>query len=253
MRGVLSSDVGNRLPRLEDGVGVGVEVEMALLLVRAAPRHHEHLVSPAHEKLDEASLWRQVEDVVLVDRWWHDEQRGLVHLGGLRLVLKEFEHIRPQHDRTLGCGQVAADIEAVRVDHGRPAPHGDVAHYLPCAFHEVCATAIDGLLQHGRIGEGEVRRGERVNHVSEREADQAFRPPVKFRVADQPVHGPVQREVALHEAPVKPALGPGPIRETTIAHRRSQGRGAGPDACQFGAEFDDPPADSVRPARQTGA
>src|ERR1700751_930412 len=43
--------------------------------VGIAPRHHEHLVTLLHQKLDHAAPRGQVDDVVLVDHRGHDQQR----------------------------------------------------------------------------------------------------------------------------------------------------------------------------------
>ena len=44
----LAGDLGDRVPRLDHRLGVGVEVEVALRLFRVAPGDREHLLALAH-------------------------------------------------------------------------------------------------------------------------------------------------------------------------------------------------------------
>ena len=57
----------HRASGLKYRVGVGVKVKVALLDVRVAPRHHEHLMALLEEVFDQTALRSKVEDVVLVD------------------------------------------------------------------------------------------------------------------------------------------------------------------------------------------
>ena len=84
---------GDRVARLEDRGGVGVEVEVALLVVRVAPGDHEHLLALADQVLDQAAPRGEVEHVVLVDRRRDEQQRDLAHLVGLRRVLDQLEDL----------------------------------------------------------------------------------------------------------------------------------------------------------------
>ena len=129
--------------RLEDGGGVGVEVEVPLLDVRVAPRDREDLLSLLDEPLDHAAAGREVEHVVLVDRRRGEQQRHLAHLLGLRRVLDELEDLGAQHDRARRDREVLADRELARVDGRRQAR--EVAQEVARASDEVPAALVDGL------------------------------------------------------------------------------------------------------------
>jgi PucR-like helix-turn-helix protein len=197
---------------------VRVEVEVTLFLLRVAPRDREHLLALSHVVLDHAPPGGEVQHVVLVDRRGDEQQRSLSHLIGRGLVLDQLEHVRAEHDRPGGDRDVAADLELADVDRRRQPRRGvQIVDEMTGAADEVAAAGIDHLLDHGRIGPGEVGRGQRVEHVPDREPRAPLGAPVDLGVGDQPVDGLADRQVTLEQPPEQPAALPGGVREPPVS------------------------------------
>ena len=145
----LAGDGGDRVARLEHCVGVGVQVEVALLGAGVAPGDREHLLALAHQPFDHAPPGREIEHVVLVDRRRREQQRDLAHRLGLGRVLDQLEHVGAQDDRARGHREVLADGELAGINGGRQPR--EVAQEVPRASHQVQAALVDALLDHGRV------------------------------------------------------------------------------------------------------
>jgi hypothetical protein len=247
---LLPGDRGDGVARLQHGGRVGVEIEVPLLGAGVAPRDHEHLLALLHEPLDQAAPGRKIEHVVLVDRRRDEQQRHLAHLGGLRGVLDQLEHVRPQHDRARRQRQVLADRELRRVD--RRGKAREVAHEAPRPAREVEPALVDALLDHARVRPREVARRERVEHVAGGEARLALVPPVELGVGDQAVDGVGDREVRLDHAPEQPARLPRRVGEAPVALAGPDVRAPARDAGQLRPQAADAPRGAVRTTREAG-
>ena len=149
MHGRLARDRGDRVARLEHRVGVGVEVEVALLGSGVTPGDREHLLALGDEPLDHAPPRCEIEHIELVDRRRREQQRDLAHRLSLGCVLDQLEHVGAQDDRARGQRQVLADGELAGVNGGGQARK--VAQEVPCSSHEVQASLVDARLDHGRV------------------------------------------------------------------------------------------------------
>ncbi len=79
--------------------------------VRVAPRHDESPVPLLDRKPHQRVVGLQIEDVVLVDRRRHEQQRPRMHALGQRGVLDELEQIVFKHHLACGSCHVAAHLE----------------------------------------------------------------------------------------------------------------------------------------------
>jgi len=198
-----SGDLLYRVEGGEHGLAVGVEVPVGMTLVGVAPRDREHLLALGERVLEQALARRQIRDVVLVDHLRDQQHRGLAHLVGLRVVLEELVHLGARHDGT-GCGgEVLADGEARGV-HGRGQYRAgpEVLEEVAQTLHEVQPTGVDGGFEDGGVGQREVRRRQRLDHVPSGEAQALLGAPVEVGLSDETVDGLSGRHVGLHQ-PVK--------------------------------------------------
>ena len=203
--------------------------------------------------LDQAPARREVEHVEAVDRRRDDQHRHLVHLGGRRPVLDQLEDVGAQHDRPRARRQVLADREAAGVDAGRQARRArDVAHERPRAACQVRPAVVDDLPQHRRVGEREVRRRERIQHVAGREARLSLVAPVELGVGDQAVDRGARREVRLQQRAQQRVRLPRAVGEAPVAGGRAQLGPAAGRARELGAEAVRAGRGPPRPAREAG-
>ena len=117
----------------------------------------EHGAPVLDGPLDEAAARRQVHHVVLVDPRRARQQRGGVHLLGLRLVLQQLHEVVAEHHLRGRDGEVAAHLEAAGVDLARTA--AVVAHVveeLPRARDEAPPTRVERPLERGGVRRQEV-------------------------------------------------------------------------------------------------
>src|SRR5918997_584305 len=89
--------------------------------VRVLPGDHEDREALFHEVADHALLGGEVEDVVAVDPGWEKEDRGLVDLIRLRLLLDEDGELVAVDHFARGHGDVLAELEGGGVGHAEPA------------------------------------------------------------------------------------------------------------------------------------
>ena len=83
--------------------------------IRVDPRDHEHREALIDRELDEGFLRHEIEDVVLVDPWRHDDERPLVNLLGRRRVLDELDEIVLEDDLARRDGEIAPDLEGAEI------------------------------------------------------------------------------------------------------------------------------------------
>ena len=110
---------------------------------------------PANERV----ILAQIQDVVLVDPRRDDEQRPLADGLGGRRVLDQFHQGVPEHHLARGDGDVAPDIEGVRVRHADVEPTFaplQVVKQVLDPPDQVLAAAVDGGAQDLGVGHGEV-------------------------------------------------------------------------------------------------
>ena len=88
---------------------------MGEAFVRVDPRHYEGCKSLIDGELDEALCRCEIEDVVLVDPWRHDEKGDLAHLVGRWRVLDELEEVVLEDDVAGGDRKSPADLKGRHV------------------------------------------------------------------------------------------------------------------------------------------
>ena len=226
---------------------------MRLCRVRVTPRDDEHLLLLAEQPFDQAPPGRDIEDVVLVDRRRHEQQRHLVDLFSGGPVLDQLEHLVVEHDRTRCRGQVPADLELAHVHAGRQVRRSrHIPQEPPPAPDEVRPALVDALLEDGGVRPRKVRGGQRVEHVGRREPCLALGAPVEIRVGDQLIDGLAGREVALHHAAEHPIVLPAAVAESAITLRRGEHRTARYYAGKLGAESPRIAHGRTRMTRQSG-
>ena len=213
---VRAGDAGDGIARVEDGGGVRVEVEVALLDVRVAPRDHEHLLALAHQPLHEAAARGEVEHVEPVDgrrgeQQWHRPRTWSV-CGAYRRSSKTSVRSTTEPGVTARFSPTANPL--VSTVAGRPR---EVVGEVACPAGEVRSALVDDRLDHGRVGPREVRRRERVEHVAGGEAGLALGAPADGAVGDQPVDRLLDGQVRLQQPAEEPARLPRRIGEAAVA------------------------------------
>ncbi len=91
---------GNRpgdVQRFFGRLDVGRQAPLAVPHIRVAPADHEHLQAVFQRVLDEAVGRAQVENVVLVDLWRHDQQRLGVLFFAHGAVLDQLQQFIAKH------------------------------------------------------------------------------------------------------------------------------------------------------------
>ena len=157
---------------------VVVEALLREARVGVDPRQHEHAVALLHGPADEGVLLPQVEDVVLVDPRRDDDQRALVDFRGHRLILDQLHQVVLEHHLARRGRHVLAELERVLVGHRDaqlPAALLDVGEKIVQAAHQVLPAAGERFAQHLRVGQQEVRGGERIDVLPGKESDLSFR------------------------------------------------------------------------------
>ena len=146
--------------------------------------------------LDQRILLPQIEDVVLVDPWRHDQQRPLRHLRGRRLVLDELHQIVLEHDVSRRRRDIDAELEGLAVGHRDSeltVAALDVVEKVVEALDEILPARCDRFAEYLRIGQREIRRRQRVDVLAREEIDLPARVLVEpFDVGDgvvQPARG----------------------------------------------------------------
>jgi len=183
--------------------------------VAVADREDRALV--AHRPLDEAALRGEVHHVVLVDPGRAAQQRHVVDLAGLRLVLQDLDEVAAVDHLRRGGGEVAADLERRHVDLARPAvvvQH--VVDEVAGAVGEAATAGVQRLLEHRRVGDREVRRRERVGDEAQRQLRLAGLHRVEVGDAQQVQAVLAGGEVRLAQRPERGVALPGGVEEPLV-------------------------------------
>ena len=125
------------------------------------------------------------------------QQRDCVNLVGLRHVLQHLDEVIAVDDFARRARDVRSDLEGAGVD--LAGPSSVVEHIVEsCASRRRAAPAgVERLLEHGRVGQQQVRGGERVGEHDDREARLHARRLVQLRGRQQVIGEPPQHQVAM--------------------------------------------------------
>ena len=228
--------------------------------VRVAPADREHLVALADQVLGHAAAGREVGDVELVDHRRHDEHRVLVDLLGGRGVLDQLEHLGTEDHRARRDGQVAADLEGTRLDHGRhPWRFGQVREQGAKAAERAEPARVDQRLDGGRVQQRVVAgRGGR-DEVRQHEPQPLVVAPVQLGASHQPGRRLSGCQIGLEDTLEHGILAPGRVGEPAILALRCQLGRAGHDLGQLPGQrggmlaHDPRPLGQVRRKPQNGS
>ena len=244
---VLATDLLHRVHGLDDRLAVGVQAPVGVPGIGIAPGDDEDLLSAAHQVLDQAALLGEVDDVVLVDRRRHDEQRHPAHLRRLGGVLDQLEHVGAEHDRARGHRQVGADLERVRLDHrGHPWCGGEVARETTAAVDQVASAGVDDRLEHRGVEQRAVAGGRRLDQVVDDEPHPLVVAPVEVGVVDQATRCRSHRQVGLQCPAEQRVVGPARVGEAPVLLVRRELGTAQADPRQLTGQVAGPPHDPAR-------
>src|SRR5258707_935664 len=141
---------------------VVIEALAGVAPVRVDPGDDEHGVPLAHRPADEGILLAKIEDVVLVDPRRDDEKRSFEDLFRARGILYELHQVVLEHHLAGRRGDVHAELECLLVGHADAAAL-DVGEQIVQAADQILPARLQGLAQHLRVGQSEVRRRQRVD------------------------------------------------------------------------------------------
>ncbi|OIQ66075.1 hypothetical protein GALL_523610 [mine drainage metagenome] len=168
--GGIEGDVAHHLHRPDHTIlHIIVPGQVSQAGVRVAPGHDESAMPLLHRKTHQRVVGLQVEDVVLVDRRRHEQQRPRMHFRGERPIVDELEQRVLEHHIALGGRDIAPDLEdrLVRLGHAalfqviEPVLHAE-AQTLPLCLHR--------LVQRLGVEREEVRRRGGVHPLLDGEA-----------------------------------------------------------------------------------
>ena len=152
---------------------VVVHRQVAVRLVRVAPRHHVHRVALADQVAHHRVVRRQIEDVVLHDPRRQDEHRLRVHLVGLRGVADQLHQVVAEHHLTGRDGDIAADHEAAAAGLVLRRRHAaDVGGQVLHALEQVGTAGLQGVLEQHRVGQQAIGRRQHVQPLAREEVHQ---------------------------------------------------------------------------------
>jgi hypothetical protein len=105
----------------------------------------------------------EIHDVVLVDPRRARQQRDGAHPLGLRRVLDQLHEVVAEDYPSRGCCEVPAQLERCRVDLARAsAVVRQIVEEIAGAGEQAGAAGLECLLNCGRVGGQEIRRGKGV-------------------------------------------------------------------------------------------
>ncbi len=136
--------------------------------VRVDPGHQEHGEALIDRPFDEGFFRREVENVELVDPRRHDQQGSLVDLCGRGRILDQLDEVVLKHDLARGHGQVPADLEGRKIrlaDAQQILRLLEVLNELGHAAHQILGIGGERSAHHLGIGQCEVRRRQRRQHL----------------------------------------------------------------------------------------
>ncbi len=151
-------------------------------------------------------------------------------------------------------GQVHADLERVRLDHGRhPGRDRHVGEEVPQPPQGAAAAGVDGGLGGRRVQQRVVARGQRVDQVGQHEADAFGVFLVQARLGHEALRGLRGGQVRLHRAAQQRVARPSRVGEPAVAPGRLHLGAAHGDAGQFAQQLASPPGDQPRPGASAAA
>src|SRR3990167_1723312 len=206
------TDIDGFLDRLH----IARQAPLAVRLGRVTPAHHEYLQAVFQCVLDEALVRRQVEDVVLVDLWRHDQQRAQGLLLAHWLVLDQLQQFIAKLHRA-GCGgQAAADFEGSLVDlAGQTIVVQQVVEQVAQAFEYAAAASVEQFLERQWVEQG-IGGGQGIAEDADDEARASAVVGTHVAFLDPVAQLILPGQVGLQAAPVKRIEFPGRIGKARI-------------------------------------
>ena len=144
---------------------VVVEAHVAHRGIRVLPARDVDVQALVEQVAHHALLRVEVEDVELVDPRRDDDHRLGMHLRLRGRVVDDLEQAVAEDHRAGRGGEVAADLEAIRVGHAHVAGLQVGEHVAP-ALHQALAAAVDELPQRERVGQQVVGGRHRVEPLA---------------------------------------------------------------------------------------
>ena len=196
---------------------VVLEAELAQRAVGVAIADGEAALPVLDGPLDQALPRREVGDVVLVDPGRAEEQRGLVDLLGLGLVLDQLDQRRAVDHLARGDRHVHAELEAAGVDLRGPAPVvPQVREHVLRAPRQAGPAGVEGLADGLGVPEKGVGRRQRVEQEAGAEARLGVLGVVEARCVEQLDDELASQQVLLLDEEVEGVLAVGGVLEALV-------------------------------------
>ena len=196
-------------------------------LVGIDPRDQEHrdalIDAPLHERL----LPVEIENVELVDPRRHDQQRRAQHVFRSGLILDELHDLVLEDHLARSQCNVPADLEigCRLADLERAVTGFDIFREHGHAAHQIVAVAGQGLPQHFRIGQDEVRRREGVDELLDVELGLLAGVGIEAVRILHKLRGPIRgQQISLHEELKELIALPFRVLEAFVARSRFDDR-----------------------------
>ena len=154
-----------RVDRRQQAVAqVVVKTPVRQFLVGTGPADDEGAQALVSGPPDEGVALAQVEDVILVDPWRHDQQWPAVLFGGRRQVLDQLQQLVLENDLAGRGGDVLAKMEGAAAGHRQATLASamfEILEQFPETVDQVPAIAVEGCAQDLGVGQRKVRRRQR--------------------------------------------------------------------------------------------
>ena len=184
------------------------------------PRHQKHADPLIHRPFDEALFRRQVENIETVDPGREDDERRFQHRFRRWRIMNQLIEGGFVNDLARRRGDIAAQLKLRAIGMGQ-LPFLQVGEHMLQALDQIFAAAFDRLFHDDRVGEREIRRGQRVQHAGGREAQFLLHLGIdaidRIGQARQIIR---HEQIALADEVVKGMFRPGGIGEATVTRRR---------------------------------
>ncbi|MNS83995.1 hypothetical protein D3C72_1178030 [compost metagenome] len=223
--------------RLFHRLDIRRQAPFAMAYIRVAPTDHEGLQAVFQCVLDEAVVWAEVENVVLVDLRRHHQQRLGVLLFAHRSVLDQLKQIVAKHHRAGGGGHGLADLESL-FGHltWQAVVVQQVIEQMTDAAYQTVPAGVEQLLDRQRVEQG-VRRRHSVVEQGEGEMRAGAIVIAHVAFVDPAFDLFLPGQIGLQAAPVERIEAPRRVSETAVVRiGRVQGF-AEQHAAQLTAEF----------------